>query len=352
MKTSHIPLLIVIVATQLCTGCSSEALPTVEKPIEKPTHQAALTVDVQMDTPQTGRAVVTGNAFSHESMINVLLVDAQAGESAYENAQLPYILKDPNSNGGAWVPSTESGLEVKEAEAQVYAHYPDVLPLGSSIDLTKRSLVVDLPLIRAFGKMEEFNSENTLWLEFVAGEGEKEVLFSEAETDYMTGVGTNVTAKAPDQKATTIRMKHALSMVVIKAYKVPENTAPGHLKEITFSNRVANRGPLKKGSFSLANNQFTSDPSAFTSYTCTMEGYPLETYYAMMVYPATITSNEVVMTVKVDQSIYTIPVPAKMWQSGKIILYHLKLNATNIELTQPVGLIDWSEIKEYPFTLE
>lgn len=303
-----------------------------------------LELEVGFDHIATRTTVIPGTTFMHESKIRVGIFDSDGGIGSGLSQQATYIYKNPIGATGSWIPfkNTEK-LSVIEKDMDVLAHYPATI---ASTNWTTKTITPNLPNEMGFGNLlEEYNSSDSYLVEFEKGKT-TEVLLASNEIDYLTGKGINGPYNKNSLKV-KIQMHHALSMVAFHIFKSAENTAPGNIKSITVKNLDDATGPLRRGSMALETNDFTPfTPVTAMFYKRTMSNAPDGCYYGMMVYPATIAANQVQIQIETDNFVYKMNLPAIYnWESGKVVLYNIKLNPTSAELMDLINVADWPSLK-------
>lgn len=303
----------------------------------------------------TRSIAMTGATFPHESKINVILADPLGGGTTAYGKSMVYTFKKPDSNvAGTWLTTTE--FLVGEKTANVLAHYPATLPAGATLSADKRSISPGLEGTMDFGKLENYNGDNIFRMKLSTDPGamDSEILIANGEVDYISGAGNDVYAdpKVPTAHQTTITMHHALCMIVLRMYKAPESITPGYMSKFTFANATMG-GPLKKGSFALADQSFTPlAPAEDMTYVRTLSGFPAGLYFATFVYPATFGNKEVELTLQIDGGSYTFELPAGKWEAGKVVFYEVRINGQASDLKEEILVKDWpADVIDHDFEL-
>lgn len=328
----NIKLHILLAAILLSTGCENG------KDIPNNTL-AALQLNVGIGTLESRATAITGTAFVRESEINVVLTDFNGGTTDYNKSGV-YVFKDQGA-GGVWLPKNIAApLQLSEKEAMVLAHYPALLPTNASYDVTTKLFTPAVATSMAYGDLlaGEYNSDNSFWFRFVTGNPQSEVFMAEGEIDYMYGKMTNINAVSTADKLAEIKMNHALTMVVFNLFKSDINPSPCVIKSIKIKN-VNSATALSKGAFSIHDGGFT--PTSAVEYNRTMDNFPDNSYFGMMLFPATIGSDDVIVEFMVDNQIYTLPIEACAWESGYVNLYRVRFTPARAELVDVVKVVDW-----------
>lgn len=347
-------LLVCLLGSCALWSCTSPSDSIIEP--EQPDYTPQpLSLEVGIGTPHTRTAAVLGESFDHEAKIRLLAVPATA-ESQFVPVAKTYVYKDPSyTHTGTWLP-LDNAIEVTQAPSRLYAHYPATLPAGTTCADKQLTPALAATTEAKLGKFSDYDSENSLFLKFPELPESREVLFAAAEVDYMTGIGPETLQLSTENsnKNATIAMKHALSMVVFRVSKAPENANKGELTQIKIANGDAAAGPLVKGSFSLEDNSFTASPAPDNrvAYTLTMEGFPDDYLYGTMVYPVSFAAGAVQVTFTVDALEYSIALPAHQWAAGKMTLYNIRLLPTEATIREIFSIKDWSENVDYEFEVE
>lgn len=323
---------ILLVAMLLATGCQREK----EIPDTPP---AELQLNVGIGTMESRVAAIPGTAFARESEINVVLTDYDGSTTNYNTSGI-YVYKNQGT-AGVWLPKNiNTPLQLKDHDAMVLAHHPATLPAGASYDVTNKLFTPAVTTSLAFGDLTagQYNSDNSFWFRFVAGKQQEEVFMAEGEIDYMHGKMTNQTPVTAGNKMAQIKMNHALTMIVFNLFKSDQNPSPCVVKSITIKN-INSSNALSKGTFAIHDGRFTKTDAV--EYHRSMDNFPDKSYFGMMLFPAEITENQVVVEFLVDNQIYTLPIEACKWDAGYVNLYRVKFSPARAELVDVVKVVDW-----------
>lgn len=323
---------ILLVAMLLATGCEKENNIPDNTPAE-------LELNVGIGTMESRVAAIPGTAFARESEINVVLTDYDETTTNYNTSGI-YVYKNQGV-AGVWLPKNITApLQLSDKDAMVLAHHPSTLPIGASYDVTSKLFTLAVTASLPFGDLTagEYNSDNSFWFQFVSGEPKEEVFMAEGEIDYMHGKMTNQTAVTATNKMAQLKMNHALTMVVFNLFKSDQNPSPCVVKSITVKN-INSSGALSKGTFGIHDGQFTKTDAM--EYHRSMNNFPDKSYFGMMLFPAEITKNQVVVEFLVDNQIYTLPIEPCKWDAGYVNLYRVRFSPARAELVDVVKVVDW-----------
>lgn len=299
---------------------------------------AALELKVGIGSMETRGVVVSGNTFDRESKIKVVVTDYDGGVSKY-NDKANYIYKD-QGGAGVWLPEN-SVLQLGTDNAMVSTHYPADLPSGADYNTTTKIFTPVLTTSLNFGDLlnGEYNADNSFWTSFKDGDPKFEIFMADGEIDYMQGKMTNAQAVTKDSKLAQIQMNHNLTMVIFNIFKADMNPAPCVVKSIKVKN-VNSAKALCTGTFTIPDGTFTPSATAI-EYVRTMDNFPNNSYFGMMMFPATIAANQVEIEFLVDDQIYALPIEACEWKAGYVNLYRVRLTPVKAELVDVVSVKDW-----------
>lgn len=301
---------------------------------------AALQLQVGIGSIKGRTTAIPGTTFTRESKINVVLTDYDGNTTNYNNRSGVYTYKDQGA-GGVWLPEIIAApLQLNANEAMVLAHYPAQLPVGASYNVTTKVFTPAVNTTLAFGDLlaGDYNADNSFWFSFKSGDPQTEIFMAEGEIDYMYGKMTNMQPVSSASKLAQIQMNHGLTMVIFNLFKSDLNQATSVVKSIKVKN-INSATALQEGTFSIPDGGFT--PSGAVEYARTMDNFPDNSYFGMMLFPATIAANQVVVEFKVDNQTYTLPIEAGQWKAGTVNLYRIRFTPARAELVDVVQVVDW-----------
>lgn len=323
---------ILLAAILLSTGCQQSK----DTPNSTTTD---LQLNVAIGTMESRAAAISGTEFMRESEINIVLTDYVGTTNNYNRSGI-YTYKDQGS-GGVWFPKNiKTPLQLSEKEAMALAHYPAQLPVGASYNVATKLFTPVVTTSLAFGDLlaGQYNSDNSFWFSFAIGTPQNEVFMAEGEIDYMHGKMTNAQAISTDDKLAQIKMNHGLTMVVFNLFKSDQNPSPCVVKSIKIKN-INSANAISSGTFSIPNGEFL--PTNAVEYNRTMDNFPNNSYFGMLLFPAAIQNNEVIAEFMVDNQIYTLPIDGCEWDAGYVNLYRVRFTPARAELVDIVKVIDW-----------
>ena len=323
--------ILMLYTAAILTGCNAES-PVGSTDIDAVPLEITTGIESQVHT----RSIVFGTQFSHEARIQVIGIN----QSTNILTTATYACKNPNGTSEAWV-FTDKGIALSSDNMRVLARYP----VGGNSTIDATSFTPGMKTTQAIGDISKYNSDNSFSTRFGNTGGDLlEVVMANEEEDYMTGTDQRETNGAPVYRTKTnkevfLTTKHCMAIAVFHVKKSTLNTNPGIVKSILIQNKDANNGPLRKGKFDFETNAFTPDDRV--EYKRTMDNFPDDCYYGVMVYPAKMEASSVTVQLEVDLITYHFDLPAKTWESGTILLYEIELLPTKAKLMDTVQVFDW-----------